>query len=330
MAAAAVVLAVLVGLSPVTVERRVHRAAPCPEGMTVRVIHRYGDVAVTGQPTDSVTLVAVIRATAEDPEVAQLLADSMIDVLLGRRGETLFVTTRYPRDLEPGPDLSYDVRLGLAVPGTAFVLATSSFGDLSVCDLRGGCRLDSRFGNVDIEGARDCEVTSRYGDVHVARSDGELAVQSSYGDVVLDEVSDRVTVDNRYGNLESDGASGVVYLDNRLGRVTARRSSGRMMVVNRFGDVEAWVDDSGLAELDVMAELGRVEINLAQRIPWQLGGRTVRGLIESALPLEVRVHAEGREVTGGQGTGGPRIGLVGSWADFFIRSVKPGEATPDE
>ena len=316
-------------LTAVTVTRDVHRAAPCGPDLSIRVMHRYGDLTLTATDGESLVLHGIVQATAEDRDVAELVADSMIDVLLGTRDETLLVVTRYPRDLEPGPDLSYEVELDLLVPERAFVRADNSFGDLVVEGLQGGCRLESRFGDVELEDTRDCEVSSRYGDVHVYENDGGLVVRSSYGDVFLDDVSDRVRVDNRYGNLEADGVDGVAYLGNRLGRVVARRSAGRLMVVNRFGDVEAWVDDSALTELDVLAELGQVQLNLARRMPWQLGGKTVQGLIRSALPLEVRECNETNEVTGGQGTGGPRIGLIGSWADFYIRTAEPEQDTLD-
>ena len=56
---------------------------------------------------------------------------------------------------------------------------------------------------------------------------------------------------------------------------------------------------------------------------------SVQGLIRAALPLEVRDCNEGLEVIGVQGTGGPRIGLIGSGADFFIQVVKPDKDTLD-
>ncbi len=321
-------LAALVALTPVTVARDRRQAVACPAGTPILVLHRYGDLTVEGDGDDSLILFATVRATAEDEEVAALVADSMIDIVLGSRGETLLVATSYPRDLEPGPDLSYEVDIDMVVPARTFVAATNAFGDLVVNGVLGGCRLDSRFGNVELEETRDCEVTSRHGDVSVSQNDGQLVVRSSYGDVMLDEVSDRVNVEHRYGDLETDGVDGVVYLVNRLGRVVTRHSTGRLMVVNHYGDVEAWVEDSGLAELEVMTERGRVDINLAGQIPWQLGGRTVQGLIRSALPLDVRDCNEGVEVTGVRGTGGPRIGLIGSGADFFIQVVEPDEDTP--
>lgn len=306
-------------LSQAVVVRDLHREAPLRTGQVVKVMHRYGGLTLKGSGTDRLRLDARVAAEAQDEAAAGRISDA-IDVLVMSQEETLVVLTKFPKVQKSGSESSYEVNLNVVLPSRARVVASNAFGDLSASGIQGRIRLLSRFGNVEIEDCRDCDVVSRYGDVWVRRSQGVLAVQNSFGDVFLDEVSERVRVENRYGDVEGVGIEGIVHLANLLGKVVARQGRGILTVENRYGDVAAWVDDTALHELGLVSEMGQVELNLARRMPFRLGCQAVEGSVHSDFPLAVTRSGERCLVSTQSGKGGPVIDFQGLWTDFLIRS----------
>jgi hypothetical protein len=311
-------LALPVIATAIPVARTVAQRAWCPPGWNVVVSHRYGNIVVTGEKgRDSLSVEARVRVDGSDRRAGEEFARD-IGLSLASWAETLFVNVLYPELPEPSSELSYEVDLVMAVPSGARLEVTSSFGDVAARGLTGGCRVEHSFGNVLLASCRDSRVVNRHGDVEVSESYGGLLVNSSYGNVYLDGVQSRARVDNCYGNVEGTHLDGDVTLANVMGRVVTRDSRGQLVLVNRYGEVEAWVEDSALANLDVQAELSRVQLNLARAMPYRLGGRVVQGAVQTGLPVVVREHGPEQTISGQSGQGGPQIQLVGSWADFVI------------
>lgn len=305
-------LALLAALQTDT--RTVHRELAWNPGTVIKVSNQYGNLTVQGWTDDRAVFDAVIRATAQDASVASRLSRA-VQLLVSRQAETLCIQTVSPS--ETPEDCGYEVHLRLGVPDEARLVAANSFGDVELAGIQGGCLVTNRFGDVTMHGCRDCDVTSRYGNVQVNEQSGTLAVRNSYGNVLLDGVDAQATVDNRFGDVNAQGLAGIIALNNELGRVMARAAAGQLSVENHYGDVTAWVEDSGLSNLDVVSELGRVELFLEQMLPFRLGARTVHGKVQSELPLLVKTY--GQTASGSQGEGGTRINLEGDGADIVIQ-----------
>jgi hypothetical protein len=299
------------------VVRELHKAVPAGGGRVVSIMHRYGRVDVVGGENDSFRVDAVARVDGIDRRHVERFARD-IELSLAAWSETVFVSVLYPDLPEPSAELSYEVDLGIAVPRSAALVAVNSFGDVKVAGLDGGCRVENKFGNVGLDACRDCDVKSRYGDVHATATTGRLKVNNSYGSVFLDEAGETVRVDNSYGNVEGTNLEGEVFMGNVFGNVVSRGGRGQLVIANRFGDVDAWVEDTGLTELDVQAQLGRVHLNVARLVPFRIGGRTIEGIIRTGLPVRVCEEGSKRWISGQSGKGGPSIQFTGAWADFII------------
>lgn len=322
----ALLLAAAAGAVPF--ERGVAGETWCPPGWTVVVGHRYGSVIADGEPgRDSLAVEARVRVEGSDRAAGRAFGRD-IELSLASWAETVFVSVLYPELPEPSAELSWEVDLALALPAGARLEVANQFGDVTCRNLRAGCRVENSFGDVALAGCRDSRVTSRHGDVEIAANDGGLQVTNSYGNVYLDGVEALTRVDNCYGDVEGTGLAGDVTLANVMGRIVTRDSRGQVALVNRFGEVEAWVEDSGLAELDVRAELSRVRLNLARTMPFRLGGRVFEGLVRCGLPVEVRGHGREQVVSGSAGRGGPQIRLTGAWTDFDIGPDSTGDSLP--
>jgi len=321
-------LIVVAVASALPLTKELYQRAWCPDGWTVRIAHRYGEVSVAGKPdVDSLEVEVKARVDGTDREVVRAFAQD-VGLSVAPWAETVFVTVLYPELPEPTSELSYEVDVALSVPEATRFVADNSFGDVRVRGLLGGCRVSNGFGCIVLDGCRDCEATSRHGDVHVSDNTGALLVNNSYGDVYLDGVRADVQVDNCYGNVEGVDLEGDVVLASVMGRIVTRGGRGQLLLANRYGEVDAWIEDSALTDLDVVAELSRVQLNLARKIPFQLGGKTFEGLIRTGLPVELREEGPHRWVSGQAGRGGPKIQLTGSWADFTIGPDSALESVP--
>jgi hypothetical protein len=292
----------------------------------VAVNHRYGDVRIMGQSDSSrLVLDAVVRVRAGSVEAAEAFADGVDFDFASGRGTTV-ITTRYPRPVQPDPNLSYDVQIDLALPGSARLEVNNSFGDLSVTDVRGGCDLVNRFGHVELERCGRCAVTGRYGDVRMTQTEGPLLVRNAFGNVVLEEVSRQAQVTNQYGTIQAGRMHGPTLITNVLGDVRARSGAGPLTIESHLGRVSTVVAGPETDDLLIRSRLGRVELNLARGVPFNLGGRVEHGRIVPLLPAQVEESGAVESVSAQAGVDGPLIRMDGLFSDFIIRGdSEPGE-----
>ena len=304
-------------------DRLIRKQVQCSARQKVVVVHRYGSIAVTGDNGRVVNILARVQVTAGTALVAREFADG-IDVTATSAADSVLVTTVYPTVSTPDTQLSYEVSLELGVPAGARFEARNAFGDVRVEDLSGGSLLRSRYGNVDVERCRQVRVVNQYGDVSLLDVIGPAHVDNAFGDVVLRRTRGSVEIDNRYGAVDADGPNGDVHIANRFGSVVTRHGQGRMVIANRYGSVADWVDDPGLSVLDLVSEMGQVELTVLDGVPFRLGGSTHEGEIQSGLPLFVDGDSGEQSVTGYAGQGGPTIRVKGLWSNFNIQPEANG------
>ncbi len=312
---------------PLVITRRIEKRVPLSGcGKTV-VLHRYGNVVVTGAGDAHALVDALVRVTAGDRRLAEDFAEK-VDVQAARQGDSFVIATVYPPNVPADPQLGYEVELSIRIPAGATALVRNSFGDVRIVGMDGSCRVVNRFGDVEVDQCDRCEVENSYGRVRLAETRGLTVVRNSYGDVDLRLAGGPVQVTNRYGTVHTEQSAGDVAIDNQFGNVFARPDRGALSITNRYGDINARVDDAELAALSIMSRLGRVDLNLNDAVPFRIDATARQGRIMSGLPFEVRRVGTGQEVSARQGAGGPRIDIQGVWSDFVIRG-DVSESMPD-
>lgn len=321
LARAAVLLAVAVLAASgrtFRAERTIRHSVPVGAVPRVIIEHRYGSLNVTGQETRTANVEARVRVAAGDEQAAREFADG-VEVRIRPRADSLAIVIFYPSSFEPDPTLSYEADLVIVLPAAAALAVRSVFGDVRMVGISGGSRVDTRYGNVEVERCSHLDIVGRHGGLLLEDVEGPVVVDHSYGDVVLRNTSGRVMIENRYGAVDAEGPNGDLQVVSRFGNVAARQNQGRLAIQNRYGRAVAWVDRSGLDMLRLASEMGRVELNLCPGLPFRLGGRVHAGQITSDLPLFVSEGDDGWSVSGRQGVGGPAIQLDGRWSDFVIQ-----------
>ena len=324
---AALGLAGMVLAGPLVVTRRIEKRVPLGGYGKAAVIHRYGDVTVIGTGGAHALVDALVRVTARDRRLAEDFAGK-VDIQAAGQGDSFVIATVYPQKVSTDQQLGYDVQMNIRMPAGVTVLVRNSFGDVRIAGMNGNCRVVNRFGDVEMDRCDRCEVDNSHGRVRLAETRGPAVVQNSYGDVDLRLAGGPVQVTNRYGTVHTEQSTNDVTIDNQFGNVFARSDRGALSIANRYGNVNAWVDDAELAALSIMSQLGRVDLNLRDQVPFRIDAMAREGRIVSGLPFEVRGVGTGQEVSARQGVGGPRIDIQGVWSDFVIHG-DVSEPAPD-
>jgi len=319
--------AVLAG--PLVVTRRVEKRIPLAGCDRVVVLHRYGNVAVVGSGNADALVDALVRVTARSRKAAEAFAEK-VQIQTTGHGDSFVIATAYPAQAASDAGLGYEVQVSIRLPAGTASSVRNAFGDVRMTGMDGNCYVTNRFGDVELDRCNRCEVENSYGRVRLADTRGQSVVQNSYGDVDLRLAGGPVQVKNRYGTVHTDQSADDVTIDNCFGNVFARSDRGAISITNRYGDVNAWVDDAELAALRIMSRLGRVELSLAEQVPFRIDAVAQRGRILSGLPFPVRSAGNIQQVSAEYGAGGPKIDIQGMWSDFAIHGPVVVPDTPGE
>jgi hypothetical protein len=320
-------LAATVLAGPLVITRRIEKSVPLTAcGKTV-VLHRYGNVAVTGTGDAHVLIDALVRVTARNRRLAEGFAEA-VDIQATRQADSFVIATVYPSNTPTDPQLGYEVEMSIRMPAGTALLVRNSFGDVRIAGMDGDCRVVNRFGDVEVDRCERCEVENSYGRVRLAETRGLAVVRNSYGDVDLRLAGGPVQVTNRYGTVHTEQSAGDMTIENQFGNVFARPNRGALSITNRYGDVNAWVVDAELTTLNIMSRLGHVDLSLSEQVPFCIDATARQGRIVSGLPFEVRSVGTAQEVSARQGAGGPQIDIQGVWSDFVIHG-DVSEPAPD-
>lgn len=324
---AALGLAGLALAGPLVVTRRIEKRIPLAGCDRVVVLHRYGNVAVVGTGDAHALVDALVRVTARNRRLAEDFA-AKVQIQATGQDDSFVIATTYPTQATSDAGLGYEVQMSIRLPAGTAASIRNSFGDVRITGVDGNCDVVNRFGDVELDRCNRCDVENSYGRVRLAETRGLSVVQNHYGDVELRLASGPVQVKNRYGTVHTDQSADDVTIDNRFGNVFAHSDRGAISITNRYGDVNARVDDAELAALSIMSRLGRVDLNLSDRVPFRIDASAQGGRIVSGLPFEIRRVGTGQLVSARQGEGGPQIDIQGVWSDFAIHGGGSGSGSP--
>lgn len=314
--------ALAVAAGPQVYARKIERRVTVVAGNRAVVMHRYGDVDVTGAAGSQALVQALVRVTSTSRQQA-LDYLGRVEVRAEDHGESLLILSFCPRSDNADSRFGYDVQLTVSLPRAVRLSVANSFGDVHIAGMAGECRVANKYGDVEVDRVGACSVRNSHGRVRLTDVNGAASVVNAYGDVVLEDVAGRVHVDNSYGVVRTDRADGEMLIVNRFGNVVAHPQGGRLAIDNRYGDVQTWVEDADLVALSILSRMGNVRLSLRDGVPYLLGANALQGRIVSGLPFPVSDAGVQQVHRARQGRGGPSIQLQGIMTDFTIWADTP-------
>jgi hypothetical protein len=152
-----------------------------------------------------------------------------IRLVADRRGDTLHIETRFPRNFHGSARLDLEVE----VPA-----------DLEVA-------IDDGSGSIDVRGVAALTIHDGSGGIHVADVAGALDIEDGSGVIELLGIGGDVTVDDGSGGIDIRGAGGRVRINDGSGEITVRDVDGDVILEDGSGSMEiAGVGGSVVVEED--------------------------------------------------------------------------------
>jgi len=247
---------------PYHAERQETHALSLSPGEAFALTGASGDVRVIVASDGRAEIELRIRASGRTQAEADALLAGYHAELAQDGGRTRVRLVGEPLDYSEGsthvtitPDVDCEVRLPAGTP----VEIDEAAGDLTLRGPLGACRLETSYGEIDVEDVRGgLEARTGAGDVSAARLDGgALELHSDYGDVTLeDSTGERVECASGSGDVEAEHVRAAsVALTTDYGDVEASAVAGDLSAHTSSGDVD--VDDLEGA-LDAHSDYGDV------------------------------------------------------------------------
>jgi hypothetical protein len=251
-----------------TLVERVDFTFTVEEGDVVRLAGSQGTVKVTRAPAQEVTVEAVKRAEAQEPDQARRMLQE-IEVTAKQDPGRVLVEFEGPESSVmkglgwPWKSRSWGVDCHVQVPDGCSVELLLTSGDVDVEDLVGSFVATCTSGDIRVDrvsgGTVGIETTS--GDVDVASVEDAVTVRVTSGDVSVEDVSGPVTVRTVSGDVSAlriestvdiESVSGDIVIENMLGECPSVRGG------TTSGDVSVTLANEASAVVSIATESGDV------------------------------------------------------------------------
>lgn len=227
-------------------------------------------------------------------------------------------------------------------------LALSGNGPISVRDISRNARIESRQGDVEVEGiGGELRVKADNAKIFVRRVDGAADVRTTFGAIEVDSVAGHVTaigrngavtltnlrrgasVEASFGLVRAENVQGPLKVRNENGGVTTVRSgssidvqtsfapifingvAGTIRAVNQNGAVSIEGVQSTCQDIHAEASFAPVRVVLPRNASYRVTAATAFGTVRSDLPISVSGGDQSRErISGTIGSGRCSLDLI--------------------
>lgn len=281
--------------------------------LTLKVIDHAGAVTITGADVETVQVKAV--KTAYDSTQARADAEvKNIKYTIEQTGSTITVKYELPKSMNFSNNVN-TVDFVVTVPTETTVDVDSSFGGVSVADIKGGTVIATNFGEVTVEnvegalsvsnsngemnvssidaGIKDIALNSEFGSITLKNANGKnVTLDSSSGTIKLGEVraTNGITTQTDFGNLTiENGSSDSLSIESSNGTVSLIkvRVNKEIKVENEFGEIE--LEQAFAASYDLHTSGGSITVDGAKgklKARSEFGGIKIENAESVTLDLE--------------------------------------------
>jgi DUF4097 and DUF4098 domain-containing protein YvlB len=210
---------------------------------------------------------------------------------------------------------------------------STPLGNISVGQVRGSARVDTRAGEVRLGVVQgQCEVVSNGGPVTLGDIMGPLNARTRAGDVLINATHNGAVVSTGGGIIRMLFAAGATNLHSAGGDIDVRQASGPISAQTSSGDVALVLDPAvRSAAIDAKTEQGNVMITVSSELGADIEATLVTSdadanAIHSDFPgLTIRRDQVGSKTriraTGKVNGGGERVNLYAEDGDITIRTT---------
>ena len=243
---------------------------PSPVGGAISIHNANGKTRVIGEDRDDIEIRVLRTASADCPEMAQKLLDS-IHLQQSKSGDILEIEVQIPRKCSRRAIAHIELR----VPRDTHVASTSTNGKISLEGLQRSIRARSSNGSISI-----CEVN---GDIDVTTANAKVACRCTRGRLHARSSNGKIEVGGHTGSIDASTSNGVIKASiDLLGDegVSLSTSNGRIVL-----DLPQGTD----ADVDMRVENGHIRNDIDLEDSSSDATGHVRGRIgKGGIPIRLR------------------------------------------
>jgi hypothetical protein len=185
------------------------------------------------------------------------------------------------------------VDLEIQMSGDGPIEIKTEAGDVHVLDTKGSARISGRSGNVHLRGLV-----------------GAVDVSADSGNVQLEDISGTsVSMETKSGNVELHRVRGNITARAASGNIIVTEAGGRVISLETAnGNVELSIDEPVAGTVNVRTVHGNSIVSIPDTSDCRVSLSTLRGVVESGLPLEDESKSQNR-LTGRLGEGGGTLDI---------------------
>jgi DUF4097 and DUF4098 domain-containing protein YvlB len=243
---------------------------PAPADGTINIHNANGKTRVVGEDRTDVEIRVHKSVSADCPEVAEKLLDS-IHLQNGKSPGTLEIEVQIPRKCSRRAVAHLEVR----VPRATRVSSTSTNGKISVEGLERSIRARSSNGSIAI-----CDVN---GDIDVTTANAKVACRCTQGRLHARSSNGKIEVGGHTGSIDASTSNGVI-----KATVDALGEAGILLSTSN-GRIVLELPDASDADVDIRVENGHIRNDLDLEETATIGDGRVRGRIgKGGIPIRLR------------------------------------------
>ncbi len=191
-----------------------------------------GDVTITASDTNQIEIEMIKTAWGTTEAEAQAAAEA-IEVTVDETEDTLKLIYDPPDELgiDIGPGGGKDsIEFIIKLPAETALDITTHFGDVALTGIHGEVKVDTSFGDVDLN--------------DIQAGDTDIRLSTSFGDITLNDfTAAALSIDNSNGEIT----------------VTVGGITGDLELTTSFGDIEVW--DVAASSYDLHTSNGKITLN---------------------------------------------------------------------
>lgn len=337
-------------------QRKFEKTVAMKPGQRFEIDHSQGAVRISTQKTSEARILAEIVVDSSDDAEGKKFGEA-IEITVEELPAAVTVRTRYPEkawSFRGRGHISFSVDYTIVIPETTPLSVRDRFGDVeasglrasstisnangkvSLRDARGGQRIESSFGPIEVSrvGGGDTDLTgsngpvtaldvdgplsvkNRFGPVTAQRVKGPVEITSSNGEIFVEEAGGNSRITGSFGRIAVRGVTGTLDIQNQNGEVQLAKVSGTVKVRNSFGGVE--VSDTGAP--DVENSNGRIRV---RDVRGAVVLRTTFGEVDASnLPADATVSTSNGAIT--LLNVGGAVDVRGSFGPIRVTNTKKG------
>lgn len=243
---------------------------PAPSDATIQIHNANGKTRVIGEDREDVEIRVHKSVSADCPEVAEKLLDS-IHLQNGKSSGTLEIEVQIPRRCSRRAVAHLEVR----VPRATRVSSSSTNGKISVEGLERSIRARSSNGSIAI-----CDVN---GDIDVTTANAKVACRCTQGRLHARSSNGKIEVGGHTGSIDASTSNGVI-----KATVDALGDAGVLLSTSN-GRIVLELPDESDADIDIRVENGHIRNDLdLEETASAAEGRVLGRIGKGGIPIRLR------------------------------------------